>query len=59
MEERKSDPLARAQGCESGYPAESAALPQIFFMRLHLHVNNIVECPLQRGNNVRLTIDSA
>lgn len=58
---------ARAQGCESGYPAESAALPQPFFMRLHLHVNSTVECPLnnlhvgalRRGSNVRLTLDSA
>lgn len=65
--EKKSDPLARAQGCESGYLAESAALSQTFFMRLHLHVNSLVECPfnnlqmavLKRGNNVRLTLDSA
>lgn len=59
MEERKSDPLARAQGCESGHLAESAALPQTFFMRLHIHVNSIVECPLQCDNNVRLMLDSA
>lgn len=29
VEERKSGPLARAQGCESGHAAESAALPTL------------------------------